>query len=232
MNCSDVRFALAADPSDAGAELAAHLDSCATCAAYARDMLLLDGKLRQAMQVPAPEIALPGGPHAVAPAPRRWPGVRQLALAASIAGVALLVGVLWIGVPRQSLASAVVGHMAHEPGAWLRQDVLPATAVATVLARSRVALRDGMPAVSYASSCWFRGRHVPHLVVRMPDGPVTVMVLPHDEVAGRVAFDEGGYRGVIVPAPRGAIAVLAREASEVDADAVADMARAAISYLD
>jgi hypothetical protein len=232
MKCSDVRFALAADPSNAGAEVADHLDACASCAAYAQDMLTLDGKLRDALRVPAPEIALPGGPYRVGSSPRRWPAARQLALAASIAGVALLVGMLWVGIPRPSLASAVVGHMAHEPEAWVRQDVLPAAAVAPVLARSGVALREGMPAVSYASSCWFRGRHVPHLVVRMPDGPVTIMVLPNEKIAGPVAIGEGGYRGVIVPAQRGAIAVLAQDPSDVDADAVAGTALAAISFLD
>jgi hypothetical protein len=122
--------------------------------------------------------------------------------------------------------------MAHEPDAWASRDVLAAAAVAPVLARSGVALREGMPAVSYASSCWFRGRHVPHLVVRMPGGPVTIMVLPNEKVAGRVAFAEGGYRGVIVPAQRGAIAVLAQDPSDVDADAVAGTALAAIRFLD
>lgn len=232
MNCSDVRFALASDPSNAGAEVAAHLESCTSCAAYAQDMLMLDGKLRDALRVPAPEIALPHGPYRVKSSPRNWPGARQLALAASIAGVALLVGLLWIGVPRQSLAGAVVEHMAHEPAAWTQQGALPATSVAAILARSGVALRDGMPVVSYASSCWFRGRYVPHLVVPTPDGPVTIMVLPNEEVGEREVFDEGGYRGVIVPATRGAVAVLAQEPTEVDADAVASMALAAITFVD
>lgn len=232
MKCSEVRFALAADPSNAEAGLAAHLDSCPSCAAYAQDMLMLDGKLREALRVPAPEIALPGGPHRVKSFPARWPGTRQFALAAGIAGVALLVGLLWIGVPRQSLASAVVEHMAHEPQAWAHGDVLAATAVTPVLARSGVALREGMPAVSYANSCWFRGRYVPHLVVLTSGGPVTIMVLPDEKVTGRVAVDEGGYRGVIVPAQRGAIVVLAQDPSDVDAEAVASTALAAISFLD
>lgn len=232
MKCSDVRFALAADPSGAGADVAAHLDACESCAAYAQDMLVLDEKLREAMQVTAPEIALPSGPRRATSIPGRWFAARQLALAAGVAGVAVLVGLLWIGVPRQSLARAVVDHMAHEPGAWAQQDSLPPTAVAPILARSGVALRDGMPAVSYASSCWFRGRHVPHLVVRTPGGPVTIMVLPHDEVAERVALDEDGYRGVIVPAERGAIAVLAQDSMDVDVDAVVSAALVSIAYVD
>jgi len=59
---------------------------------------------------------------------------------------------------------------------------------------------------------------------------VTIMVLPREEVAARVAFDEGGYRGVLVPAQRGSIAVLARGAADVDE--VVSEALAAIHDLD
>jgi hypothetical protein len=230
MKCSEVRFALAADPSNVDSAVAGHLDACEPCAAYARDMSMLDDRLRAAMSVPAPEIMLPAGPQLAPSAPPRRHVLRQFALAASIAGVALLVGMLWIGVPRQSLASAVVEHMAHEPYAWDRTQPMSIDSVAPVLARSGVKLRDGMPGISYAHSCWFRGRHVPHLVVRTPDGPVTIMVLPDEEIGGREAFAEGGYRGMLVPAQRGSIAVLARDASDVDA--VAGQALAAIAYVD
>jgi hypothetical protein len=65
--------------------------------------------------------------------------------------------------------------------------------------------------VSYASSCEFRGHHVPHLVIQTDSGPVTVMVLVHERVSKPVQFDEQGYRGVIVPvAGHGSIAVLTR----------------------
>jgi Protein of unknown function (DUF3379) len=65
--------------------------------------------------------------------------------------------------------------------------------------------------VSYASSCAFRGHHVPHLVIQTESGPVTVMVLVHEPVPKSVRFDEQGYRGVIVPvAGHGSLAVLTR----------------------
>jgi hypothetical protein len=65
--------------------------------------------------------------------------------------------------------------------------------------------------VSYAQSCLFRGRHVPHLVVQTDMGPVTVMVLVHENVTAARTFDEGGYRGTIVPVPgHGSIAVLVK----------------------
>ena len=50
---------------------------------------------------------------------------------------------------------------------------------------------------------------------RPPCGPITVMVLVHDSVAEARPFDEGGYRGVIVPVPgHGSLAVLAKGGQE------------------
>lgn len=230
MKCSDARFALAADPTHPGAEVTAHLDACADCVAYARDMRQLDDRLLAAMQVAVPAIALPTGPYLTTGWSLRRPVLRPLALAASVAGVALLVGILWVGVPRQSLAGAVVEHMAHEPDAWSRAAAMPAAAVAPVLARSDLRLRDGLPGITYANSCWFRGRFVPHLVVQTSGGPVTIMVLPNEDVPSRVRFDEDGYRGVLVPAGKGSIAVLARDGADVEA--VVSQALAAVAYAD
>jgi hypothetical protein len=120
--------------------------------------------------------------------------------------------------------------MAHEPEAWTQTGSLPSAAVTEVLAQSGVTFRTDVPTVSYASSCWFRGRHVPHLVVQTPEGPVTVMVLPRESVARRAAFEEGGYRGVLVPAGRGSIAILTRDAA--DLSDVAKQVLAAVSFVD
>jgi hypothetical protein len=135
--------------------------------------------------------------------------MRWYALAASLAGAAILSAALWSLYPREALATALVGHMAHEPQSRRRTDVPVApAALAYVLKRSGVALAPDAPLVSYAQSCWFRGWFVPHLVVQTPDGPMTVMLLPHERVARSTMLDEGGYRVMIVPAEHGAIAIL------------------------
>jgi hypothetical protein len=79
-----------------------------------------------------------------------------------------------------------------------------------VLSRSGVAFSREVPLVSYAMSCKFRGWYVPHLVVQTAGGPITVMILPHERVPRPTPLDEAGYRGVIVPAAHGAIAVVSR----------------------
>lgn len=235
MNCSDARFALAADPRNGDPALLEHLERCSACAAYASDMHELDRRLRATLAVPVPDLELPSGPYpATAASPpsggalARIDRTRRFALAASVAGVAILVGLLWAGFPRQSLASAVVAHMAHEPDAWSTTAVLAEAEIDEVLARSRVRLAHDLAGVTYANSCWFRGRHVPHLVVQTTDGPVTVLVLPEEPVEQSIQFGEAGYRGTLLPAPRGSIAVLARD--EADVKQVASRLMAAIVY--
>jgi hypothetical protein len=227
VNCDAARLALETQPASTDPELAAHLAACTDCAAYRAEFVELDRRLRAALQVPVPPSAL--GPRvAVATARPRW--TMPLALAASASAVALLVGLLWSAWPRAALATDVVAHMAHEPGAWSTSEPLPASRVAAALERRGVTLRDDAVDVTYVQTCWFRGHRVSHLVVTGDGGPVTVMVLPAESIPGRQAFDEQGYRGVLVPAKRGGLAVLARDGDPVDIDAVAARALAALEY--
>jgi hypothetical protein len=221
MKCSDARFALAADPNDRDAALLEHAARCASCTAYAGDMQELDRRLRVAMEVP-----VPAGRASLR---RDRYFTRGLALAASVAGVAVLVGLLWTAFPRESLASAVVDHMSHEPDAWLASTVLRGDEVERVLSQAGVRLGPGRLQVTYARQCWFRGHFVPHLVVQTHEGPVTVLLLPAERITRRAAFNEGSYRGTLVPAGRGSIAVLARDGANIDA--VAETSLAAVTFL-
>jgi hypothetical protein len=229
VNCEEARFALEAEPASPDAALAAHVRACPDCAAYRTELFELDGRLRAALQVPVPPSALrPRVALAGAPPRSRW--TTQFALAASVGAVALLVGLLWSAFPRAALATDVTAHMAHEPAAWTTTAALPDKRVAATLERQGVRLRPGVIDVTYVQTCWFRGRRVPHLVVAGAGGPVTVMVLTAEPVTSRRSFDERGYRGVLVPAERGALAVLGRDGGDADVDAVAARALEALQY--
>jgi hypothetical protein len=91
-----------------------------------------------------------------------------------------------------------------------------------------VRLRPGAGDVTYAARCVFDGRVVPHLVVRTASGPVTVLMLRHRSVARPLHFDEQGYQGVVLDAPRGAIAVVGQDVA--DLDAVAQRVVAAVDW--
>lgn len=223
ISCAEYRRQLLAEPDSASPLLREHRRGCADCAAFSQQLQGFEAKLRSALAV---DLA-PRRPAEVLPLRRpRRPGLvrRWLAVAASIVGAVGIATFLWIGSARQTLASAVVAHMGHEPDAWAptAERVSPAR-LAAVLKDAHVRLGAQTSRVSYAQSCLFRMHHVPHLVVQTPSGPVTVMVLVHEKVPGAERFDESGYQGMLVPVPgHGSLAVIMRGRSEAEVQRVAD----------
>ena len=213
-DCSTYRRSMLADPRDPDADLREHRETCRECAAYTEKLLSFESRLGRAVRVELPDAA--ATPLRAKAAPRAALSRKNwFAMAASVLLAVVVAGALWLASPGPSLAADVVTHMGGEPGAWLQTDVpVPGAELQGVLQDSHVRLGAGAGVVSYASSCAFRGHHVPHLVIQTESGPVTVMVLVHERVQKPVSFDEQGYRGVIVPvAGHGSLAVLTHGAS-------------------
>jgi hypothetical protein len=232
MDCAAYRRALLAEPHADDAELRAHRAACHDCSHYTLELQRFESRLERALRVganpgqerraAAPRPPQPGTVRSTAAARgaaeprRRPPGMNRRRLAAA-AAVLLAVGVaavIWLAAPDRSLAADVVSHMAGEPQAWARTDIpVPQAQLEQVLGASQVRLKGAAGLVSYANSCVFRGRRVPHLVVQTAAGPVTVMVLAQEPSTATVTFKEDGYQGVIVPLPgHGSLAVLERGA--------------------
>jgi hypothetical protein len=174
-------------------------------------------------QIPAPD-AVPSpqdrAPHS-APAPgqsRRVgrSGWRGWALAASL--IVTIAAGTFLGLlrPADALAADVVAHALGEPDSWSSVADVPPAELDAILQRAGVRLDAGSGDVVYARTCEFRGREIPHLVVRTADGPVTVLVLAGERVAFRNHFSEEGFTGVLVPAGGGSLAVLSRGDARVD----------------
>ena len=210
MECLEFRRAAGAAPGQLGPEALSHAERCASCAAYLDQLQRLDGLIVQALRVPLP--ASGGGAAAgAAGAGTQLPGRRNrwLALAASIIGGVLVGTLLWVGGPEKSIPRPLVEHIEHEPEALLVTDATADPArLDKVLARAGISLRPEIGVVYYARSCPFRGDRVPHLVVQSDSGPVTVMVLRNEKSAAPVSFEEDGYKGRIVPAGPGSIAII------------------------
>jgi hypothetical protein len=224
------RRTMLADPRNETAELAEHRAACADCRAFAERLQKFESRLERAMRIDASRTAevLPFKRRAAPPVRQRWYG-----LAASVAAAVLVAGVVWLAVPRTSLAADVVAHMAGELDAWNTRQPVPDADLAAVLSNTKMQLTPQAGGVSYASSCTFRGHHVPHLVVQTPEGPVTVMVLVHEPLKKPQEFAEHGYQGTLVPLPgHGSLAVLARgaEIPARDVDAIAARVRDAIVW--
>jgi len=208
MICEDVQLLIGADPDAAGRELEEHVRGCGGCQALRAQMRRLNADIRRALDDP-PNISVP---HARRAAPA-W---REYALAASVVVAVAVALAVWLLRPTDTLAREVVAHVKAEPGSWLSEHQVSAWSIDRALQSSGVGLDLASDKIVYAQSCWFRGHYVPHLVVETTRGPVTVLILRHEQVKARDQFREGGMSGVIVPAGDGSIAVLARGRGQVD----------------
>jgi hypothetical protein len=229
MDCLQFRRIAGANPQQLDAAAQSHAEACPGCAEHLRQLRALDVRILAALEVPVPApgvaVASPAAPVARLDR-RRW-----LALAASIVGGVLVGTLLWVGGPRNSLALDLIEHLGHEPEALVvTQRPEDERVLGTVLERGGIRLRPEIgTVVSYANTCVFRGRRVPHLVVQTDSGPVTVMVLRHERPSGPERFDEQGIAGRIVHAGPGSIAVLG--SAQADIGQVTAAVLAAVEWL-
>lgn len=236
MNCLEFRRLVGAEPARESDELLAHRSTCQACSDYARQMQALDARLRRALLVSVPQAVMDisvDRPASDRPA-RRAGGAgarRWLALAASILITAGLGFGIWLSFPTATLATAVVDHMQHESHSMVTtaERIAPFD-LESVLRASGVRMAHPISSVSYARSCRFRGDLVPHLVVQTDGGPVTVMLLRNEHVAGPVDFEDQGYAGTFVPSGKGSIAVLG--APGVGIAQVADRVERAVEWIE
>lgn len=207
MNCTEFRHRVGAEPKTQTEELQAHAACCEPCTRYWRDAKQMDGLIFRALSIDALPAATRG--HRTSQST-----TRQWAAAAGLIVSVALGSLLWLAQPRTSLAQQLVEHVRHESASLVRTPTrVDEAGLSSILQEAGIRLRPGSVQVSYAMSCWFRGHHVPHLVVQTADGPVTVLVLLQDSVNKPQSFGEAGFSGVLIPAPRGALAVLGRDES-------------------
>ena len=205
MSCEQARLQIGADPTGSVAGLEEHLRDCTQCQQFREEMRTLDANIRRALEQPPGWVGTP----------RRTTTWRPWALAASVLLAMLAVLSAWLLRPSDTLAREVVAHVQQEPDSWLAQQHVDAQGINEALRGAGVSLDITSDRITYAQSCWFRDHYVPHLVVQTAQGPVTVMILRNQRVSGRRTFHEAGMSGVIVPAPQGSIAVLARGGADV-----------------
>jgi hypothetical protein len=215
MNCLEFRRRTGAEPALATPEILGHRAACPACARFQDQMRALDLDIGRALAVDAAALARPreatGGGATPRPAPRWY------ALAASLVLGVALAAALWVSFPAPTVAAEVLEHVRHEPYAWSADAPLAADAVEGVLRGAGVRLREDSGPVTYAENCWHERHWVPHLVVLTPEGPVTVLLLSHREVAAPVAVADDEFTGVVLPAPRGSIAIVGRGIADIDA---------------
>ena len=176
----------------------------------------LDLKVAKALQIDVPALQMPELPDLdtaqVASLPERKRSMKPLwfAVAATVV-LATSISLRYSGVfePHYSLAAEVLAHLDHEPGAF-RNTTVPVSdeRLARAVPASLAVYERGSSLITYAQHCVINGKDVPHLVIQGQYGPVTILLMPHEEVAEETPFDGINVKGVILPVGKGSIAII------------------------
>ena len=200
MNCEQARLLIGAEPGNASAELAEHLQGCAACATFRDEMLTLDASIQRALQRP-PQLAARRAPRAAAHLAAVGAGGERAAGLHRHAGRVAAATERHAGARSGGARRGGAGQLAE------RRSTSPPQGINEALRSAGVQLDVTSDKIIYAQSCWFRGHYVPHLVLQTSQGPATVLILRHETAtARRSSFHEAGMSGVIVPAQTGSIA--------------------------
>lgn len=195
-----------------------------------REAILADDKRFEALLEAAFKVGVPK-PRPVSQVRSRWPAV--FAVAASL----VLAAGAWLGLRTETpgqqaspLAPEIIAHIGHEPASLaVTARTVPTARFEGVLERGRASLAAPVGQVSYAMICPFRGHMVAHFVVQGKKGPVTVMLLPDEDVAEATPIDEGGFQGTIVPIESGGSVAIVGQPDE-DLEEIRDLLVQAVRW--
>lgn len=183
-----------------------------------------DDKLKLAMMLDVPPLRMPELPdiethNVVAIAPRH--GLRKVgwfAVAATVV-LAAFVGfrVSGPGSSYGTLEEQVLAHVDHEPWALNVSDtpVSDERLVKAVPANIATMNHDA-GLITYAQSCIINGRTVPHLVLQGARGPITILLMPDEKIAGSKTLDGVNIQGVILSVGDGSIAIIGDREEQLD----------------
>ena len=222
MNCTDIQAALNANPEFK--DESGHLQDCADCRRYRDDLRSLDQRIRAAMEVDVPKLEMPELPEldtskiAALPARRRRTRSLWFAIAASVA-LAVFVG-LRVSGPESaeySLAEQVLAHVDHEPAALLPSNTpVDDDHLQSVVPRNMASMNHEAGLITFAETCPINGNPIPHLVIQGERGPITILLLPEEEISEAISLDGENVHGSILPVGEGSVAIIGTRDERLD----------------
>ena len=218
MDCLEFRRRLSADPGDRNAAIRAHARGCPACLRWGVESTRFENLLHQAMEVEVPEnLASRILLRQALRNPRRDATRRRaFALAASIL-VAVLLGGGWLWFElKPTLADELFVHMDERSYALASTTILDDESVASVFRWFGADVSPELGEVSFANVCVFRDKRVAHVVLRGAESPVTVIIMPDEQLTRPSHIGKGERSGLLLPYAGGTMAIVTERAQRLD----------------
>ena len=219
MNCLDYRRVLLSGTGEMEA-MQTHRLQCVLCSELYREHAAFEGELRRALEVPVPAGlsdrfagAVPESGRAVAPRPDRR---RFLAAAAAAAGAIGIGLYAWRGRD-DPMAMACIQFVMKDEAKSIIMGAMPRAEAARMLADSLPVERlDRIGKVMHIGPCPFQGGTAYHVVMMVPQGKVTLLVMPDTPMPARARAAHDGMYASVVALRKGSVGVVGSDAAVVD----------------
>lgn len=202
MNCLDYRRTLLAGEAES-VPMKMHRLQCPACAELRREQAAFELELKDALAVP-----LPAG-FEQRLATRITMSRRRFLAAAAVSTLALGAG-SWAWLAREDpLALACIEFVMKEEAKSIMMGPMPREEAEAALADTLPLARiERVGQVRHIGPCPFNGVMAYHAVLSVPQGNVTLLVMPGAQLpAARHASDQGLYAKV-VPLPKGSVGIV------------------------
>lgn len=148
-----------------------------------------------------------------------WTGLSAIAASLMIITVSIT---LWQAptelkqVNGADMVAHILDHIGEDP-TLMTAIKLPKTEadIQALFATVGASLNQPIERMSYAGECVVEGQKGLHIVIQDEQGPVTVIVMPGQQIEAMQAFEASGYHGELLPVKGGVVAIVANSMEQV-----------------
>ena len=210
MNCLDYRRALLAGNGES-TPMKSHRLQCAACAEVWREHADFEQALKVGLEVPPPDGFEARIDRSISASRRRF------LAAAAVSALAIGAGAYaWLR-RENPLALACIDFVMKEEAKSIMMGAMPrAEAEAALAGTLPLARLDGIGQIRHIGPCPFNGATAYHVVLAVPQGKVTLLVMPASTLKSRQAANHEGLYASVIALAKGSVGIIGSDAGVVD----------------
>jgi len=210
MNCLDYRRTLAAGEAET-ADMKAHRLQCGACAAQWREHAEFERDLRAGIAVEIPAGLEERVKRAIIFSRRRF--LAAASVAAAAAGIGAYVWLWRDG----TLAMACIEFVMKEEAKSIMMGAMPREKAEAALAGTLPLARiERVGQLKHIGPCPFNGATAYHVVLSVPQGKVTLLVMPDSRMSSSQRAGHDGLYASVVPLRKGSVGVVGSDSAVVN----------------
>lgn len=207
MDCLSFRRLKLAAPQAASAAQLQHVQACAVCAAFARQIDVLERDLHDVATVPVPDGL--AEQIILGLQKPRWRDRSYLAMAAGILVAVVASFIFYLAPDRNEVAEAFAAHVASEPEILRERGSIEPAKLVAAFSRYGGSLEEPIGEIRHLGLCPILGVMAYHILVQTEYGPATLILLPQTRASTARPIVRAGFAVVVVPVQGGSLGILA-----------------------